>query len=145
MRKFVTAFLLCFLYLTSVSFAQQSMISLKDYITKNNTDDVAVQSYILNRCAAVNLYISVLSPNAADKSVAIRTQKNYELFAELNLKHLTTKGKMKNSDAQKNIFDNIPPMSKAYGDDGQANFVKTGEYTTGYIFEDFQICNAMLR
>lgn len=145
MRKFVTAFLLCFLYSTSVSFAQQSMISLKDYITKNNTDDVAVQSYILNRCAAVNLYISVLSPNAADKSVAIRTQKNYELFAELNLKHLTTKGKMKNSDAQKNIFDNIPPMSKAYGDDGQANFVKTGEYTTGYIFEDFQICNAMLR
>lgn len=145
MKKFGTAFLLYFVSLTSVSFAQQSMISLKDYITKNNTDDNAVQSYILNRCAAVNLYISVLNPNAADKSVATLTKKNYELFAELNLIHLTTKGKMKNSDAQKNIFDNIPPMSKAYGDDGQANFVKTGEYSTGYILEDFQICNKFLQ
>jgi hypothetical protein len=145
MKKFISTILLYFVSLTSVSLAQQSMIPLKDYISKNNTDDVAVQSYILNRCAAVNLYISVLNPNAADKSVATRTQKNYELFAELNFTHLTTKGKMKNNEAQKNIFDNIPPMSKAYGDDGQANFVKTGEYTTGYIFEDFQICNKFLK
>jgi hypothetical protein len=145
MKKFISTILLYFVSLTSVSLAQQSMIPLKDYISKNNTDDVAVQSYILNRCAAVNLYISVLNPNAADKSVATRTQKNYELFAELNFTHLTTKGKMKNNEAQKNIFDNIPLMSKAYGDDGQANFVKTGEYTTGYIFEDFQICNKFLK
>jgi len=145
MRKFFLAFLIYFTSLISVSLAQQSMVPLKQYINKNNVNDVAVQSYVFNRCAAVSLYISALNQSATDQRIAIQTKKNYETFAELNLIHLTTKGNMKGKDAQKNIFDNIPPMSKAYGVDGQANFVKTGEYTTGYIFEDFQICNAMLR
>ena len=145
MKKSTLVFLIYFISLTSVSLAQQSMVPLKQYINKNNVNDTAVQSYVLNRCAAVSLYISALNQSAADKTISTQTKKNYETFAELNLIHLTTKGNMTQKDAQKNIFDNIPPMSKAYGADGQANYVKTGEYTTGYIFEDFQICNSMLR
>jgi hypothetical protein len=101
------------------------MTPLKEYVEKNNTNDVAVQSYIFNRCAAVSLYVGSLSQHNKDQTVTTQSLKNYELFAEANMAHLVSKGNMTAQDARKNFEDNVPPMSKAYAKDGQENFVKT--------------------
>lgn len=143
--KFFFVSLLYFLSLISTSLAQQSMIPLKEYVEKNNTNDVAVQSYIFNRCAAVSLYVGSLSQHNKDQTVTIQSLKNYELFAEANMAHLVSKGNMTAKDARKNFEDNVPPMSLAYSKDGQENFVKRGDYTKGYIFDDFVFCNRILK
>lgn len=59
-KNILTAFSFL-LFSMFASLAQQSMIPLKEYIDKNNTNDFAVQSYIFNRCAAVSLYVGSLS------------------------------------------------------------------------------------
>lgn len=88
----------------------------------------------------------VLYPNIIkDQTVMTQSLKNYELFAEANLAHLVSKGNMTAQNARKNIEENIPPMSKAYAKDGQENFVKRGDYTKGYIFDDFVLCNRILK
>ena len=143
--KFFFLSLLYFLSLISTSLAQQSMIPLKEYVEKNNTNDVAVQSYIFNRCAAVSLYVGSLSQNNKDQKVTTQSLKNYELFAEANMAHLVSKCNMTAKDARKNFEDNVPTMSLAYSKDGQENFVKRGDYTKGYIFDDFVFCNRILK
>jgi len=143
--KFFFVSLLYFLSLISTSLAQQSMTPLKEYVEKNNTNDVAVQSYIFNRCAAVSLYVGSLNQHRKDQTVMTQSLKNYELFAESNMAHLVSKGNMTAQDARKNFEDNVPPMSKAYAKDGQENFVKRGDYTKGYIFDDFVFCNRILK
>jgi len=145
MKKNFLVFFLFLLFPTLTSLAQQSMTSLKDYISNNDVNNVAVQSYIFNRCAAVNLYVGSLTQNSTDKSVMEKSLKNYEFFAETNIKHLVSKGNMTAESARKNFTDNVPAMSKIYGKDGQENFVKTGDYTKGYIFDDFSICNQFLK
>ena len=131
--------------LISTSLAQQSMTPLKEYVGNNNTNDVNVQSYIFNRCAAVSLYVGTLNQHSKDQTVMTQSLKNYELFAEANFTHLVSKGNMTAKDASKNFEDNVPPMSKAYAKDGQENFVKRGDYTKGYIFDDFVFCNRILK
>jgi hypothetical protein len=121
------------------------MTPLKEYVEKNNTNDVAVQSYIFNRCAAVSLYVGSLNQHSKDQTVMTQSLKNYELFAEANMAHLVSKGNMTAKDARKNFEDNVPPMSLAYSKDGQENFVKRGDYTKGYIFDDFVFCNRILK
>ena len=143
--KFFFVSLLYFLSLISTSLAQQSMTPLKEYVEKNNTNDVAVQSYIFNRCAAVSLYVGSLNQHSKDQTVMTQSLKNYELFAEANMAHLVSKGNMTANDARKNFEDNVPPMSKTYAKDGQENFVKRGDYTKGYIFDDFVFCNRILK
>ena len=143
--KFFFVSLLYFLSLISTSLAQQSMTPLKEYVEKNNINDVAVQSYIFNRCAAVSLYVGSLSQHNKDQTVTTQSLKNYELFAEANMAHLVSKGNMTAKDARKNFEDNVPPMSLAYSKDGQENFVKRGDYTKGYIFDDFVFCNRILK
>ena len=80
--KFFFISLLYFLSLISTSLAQQSMIPLKEYVDKNNTNDVAVQSYIFNRCAAVSLYVGSLNQHSKDQTVMTQSLKNYELFPD---------------------------------------------------------------
>ena len=143
--KFLFVSLLYFLSLISTSLAQQSMTPLKEYVGNNNTNDVNVQSYIFNRCAAVSLYVGTLNQHSKDQTVMTQSLKNYELFAEANFTHLVSKGNMTAKDARKNFEDNVLPMSKAYAKDGQENFVKRGDYTKGYIFDDFVFCNRILK
>ncbi len=143
--KFLFVTLLYLLSWTSTSSAQQSMISLMEYMSKNNVSDVAVKSYIYKRCASVFLYASLLSPDAKNKTISNQAQQNSELFALLNIKHLTTNGNMSSADAKKNTYDNVERMTKAYGDDGQANFIKIGVYISGYIQDDYNYCNRLIK
>lgn len=143
--KFLFVTLLYLLSWTSTSSAQQSMISLMEYMSKNNVNDVIVKSYIYKRCASVFLYVSLLNPDAKNKTISNQAQQNSELFALLNTKHLTTNGNMSSANAKKNTNDNIKLMTEVYGDDGQANFIKIGVYITGYIQDDYNYCNRLIK
>ena len=143
--KFFFISLLYFLSLISTSLAQQSMTPLKDYVSKNDINNVSIQSYVFNRCAAVSLYVGSLNQHNKDQTVTTQSLKNYELFAKANVANLVSKGNMTAKDARKNFEDNVLPMSKAYAEDGQENFVKRGDYTKGYIFDDFVFCNGLLK
>ena len=145
MKKIFLIGFLFFLSISTMSLAKQSMISLKDYINKNNVNETAVQSYVFNRCAAVSLYVSSLFQHYQDKSLSVKAEKNYKFFSEANFIHLTNKGNMTAESASKNFDENVPSMTKIYFNDGQNNFLQSGEYTTGYIIEDFQICDNFLK
>ena len=101
---------------------------------------------MLNFAHIFNLLLPVkISDSGITLPILAQNVKNYELFAESNMAHLVSKGNMTAQDARKNFEDNVPPMSKAYAKDGQENFVKRGDYTKGYIFDDFVFCNRILK
>ena len=132
------------LFSTTISLAQKSMLSIKEYLMKNDENDPAVFSYIGNRCAAVSKYISDLSKNFPDKTLTTRAYKNFKNFAELNFIHNTSKLKMTKQQAEDNFNNNLKSMLLLYAQDAQTNFSRTGEYTTGYIDNDFRECDNLI-
>jgi hypothetical protein len=142
--KKVFLIILCLSSLVPTSLAQQSMLSIKEYLMKNDEKDPVVFSYFGNRCAAVSKYISDLSENFSDKTLTTRAYKNFKNFAELNFVHNTNKLKMTKQQAEDNFNNNLKTMLLLYAQDAQMNFSRTGEYTTGYIDNDFRECDNLI-
>jgi hypothetical protein len=85
-----------------------------------------------------------ISENFSDKTLTTRAYKNFKNFAELNFVHNTNKLKMTKQQAEDNFNNNLKTMLLLYAQDAQMNFSRTGEYTTGYIDNDFRECDNLI-
>ena len=139
--KFFFVSLLYFLSLISTSLAQQSMIPLKEYVEKNNINDVAVQSYIFNRCAGITGYVHSMlekEPNSKESSAIY-----LRVSAEMTNRASTLYSKHNKVDLNTAMNENLKravSMMKLYQEDAKENFIKTGSYLTGIVKQDMDYC-----
>jgi len=133
----VSSFL--FLVLGGVAGAQ-SMVTLDNYMNKNlnNMNDWATRHYIYSRCAAVSLYTQALFQK--NPQLSNRSKNLYEFFNELAMNTYLKEGKKTIDQLTANYLPLLKRHADIYKKDGDENFARTGEYTSGYIIEDFQIC-----
>jgi hypothetical protein len=136
-----------FLFISTKSFAN-SMISLDEYLNANSKymDSWQTSNYVLGRCAAVNLYLAGITQNSPDKSIYNRALNLSKYFDELNFALLEKKAKLDIKAIENNILRNKASFSDNYAKDGQANYARTGEYTTNsYIWSDIQLCGELAK
>ena len=142
MKKIFFVFLL---FISTKSFAN-SMISLEEYLNANSKyiDSWQTSNYVFGRCAAVNLYLAGITQNSPDKSLYNRALNLSKYFDELNINLLEKKAKLDVKAIENNIMRNKVSFSANYSKDGQANYAKTGEYTTNtYISNDIRLCGEL--
>lgn len=123
----------------------QSLKPLNQWVSENSNylDNPAEQIYLSNRCAAVNIYVAAISQNNADKSVTEKATGLYELFAETSINLSKNKLKISNDDALRAFTQNVTNMEALYNKDGLNNYARAGDYTKGYIFDDFSLCRKL--
>jgi len=123
----------------------QSLKPLNQWVNENSNylDNPGDQIYLLNRCAAVNAYISVIFHNNPKQSIAQTATGLYELFANASINISKNKLKIPSDDALRVFTQNLINMESLYKKDGEMNYARTGDYTKGYIFEDFSLCSKL--
>lgn len=144
MKKIFFVFLL---FISTKSFAN-SMISLEEYLNANSKyiDSWQTSNYVFGRCAAVNLYLAGITQNSPDKSIYNRAISLSKYFDELNITLLEKKAKLDSKAIENNILRNKASFSDNYAKDGQANYARTGEYTTNsYIYGDIRLCGELAK
>jgi len=119
----------------------QSMVTLNNYMNKNlnNMNDWATRHYIYSRCTAVSLYTQALL-QTRNPQLSNRSKNLYDFFNELAMNTYLKEGKKTVDQLTANYLPLLKKHADIYKKDGDENFARTGEYTSGYIIEDFQIC-----
>ena len=140
MRLLILASSFLLLFLGGVAGAQ-SMVTLDNYMNKNlnNMNDWATRHYIYSRCAAVGLYTQALL-QTRNLQPSNRSKNLYEFFNELAMNTYLKEGKKTIDQLTANYLPLLKKHADIYKKDGDENFARTGEYTSGYIIEDLQIC-----
>lgn len=144
MKKIFFVFLL---FISTKSFAN-SMISLEEYLNANSKyiDSWQTSNYVFGRCAALNLYLAGITQNSPDKSIYNRALNLSKYFDEMNINLLEKKAKLDATAIENNVMRNKVSFSDNYAKDGQANYARTGEYTSNsYIYSDIILCGELVK
>ena len=123
----------------------QSMISINEYISKNETAKPASVAYLTNRCAALYTYISGLivekNKKLSDEYLLRAGKMSFEATEVLRAEYGNTL-----EEATKSSLDTIFKMIEFYKEDAANNYAKTGEYILGgYMEKDTQLCKVIYK
>jgi len=134
---FIFTFLLC------GNAYSQSLKPLENWVAENanSITNTGESLYFSSRCSAVNLYVSVISQN--DAKVSKEANDLYHFYRDLHIAIAKDQLKISNQQALKNFLENVKNIESLYAKDGQMNYARTGMYVTGYIMDDFRICNRL--
>lgn len=141
MKRLLTLLLLLF---SLNGWAEDSMISLSDYLEQNEQqmDDLNVAFYFNTRCSAINLNMVDLSANRPE--LVERGERASDFFnkSAILIRQIITPDDS-NTEHIDNVIATVSGIANAYVEVMNVNYPKTGIYFTDWMLEDLSLCSAM--
>ena len=136
-----------FILFSSLTFAENKMMPLEEYIMQFEELDSGEGLYVSYRCYGLYLMMNALLLNAPQDD-AKDTLKEIEL-AQLDLlvwaeKFYSKLTKKEDRDFENNILISVEPMAQNYQKSANESWTNTGSYFSKFISDDSQACKAFV-
>ena len=145
-NKFIFLFILGIIFQSS-SYAQNTLLPLNEYLTKQDIKSFATKEYVLLRCSASFNFIAVLlDENGADgkpsNEAAIMMVYAASLARQLN--NAERQIKQSEEEIQNTMIKISKNLFSKYSEDGNNNYLNTGSYFEDtYIEHDITYCQSV--
>lgn len=118
------SFLLCFSYVRS-----EELIRLESYSNQNNMNYASENSYVMQRCLSLYLYVAAVSKNQ-NPTLSKMYQEQAELMIQVSSILYQTANNFKESQdrALAVVTENIKVIAEVLADQGKKNYALTGMY-----------------
>ena len=136
-----------FILFSSLTFAENKMMPLEEYIMQFEELDSGEGLYVSYRCYGLYLMMNALLLNAPQddandilKEIEL-AQLDLLVWAEKFYNNLT---KEEDRDFENNIIRSIEPMAQNYQKIANESWTNTGDYLSKLILDDSQACKAFV-